>query len=284
VFNLVGCSLALGPDASSWLPRPFIGDFNNLMFHDVSFSRPYQELHISQGTYGHFQMMFACIAPLLMTGAYAERLSFKAFLLFSALWSFFVYVQPRAPPQLHARSRACRSYYPVAHWLWGLDGWLYHLGAQDFAGGIVIHVTSATSGLIVCRALGPRRGFDPLGEPFPHSNLVLSAIGLGMLWVGWFGFNAGSAFAAGAQASEAIMNTHASACCSALAWLYLSQRGSEKDSKLSFIVVANGSVAGLAAITPAAGASAASLHRFRPRLCPFFSDARVQGTSASAAP
>ena len=85
------CSLALGPDASSWLPRTFIGDFNNFMFHDVSFSRPYKDLHISQGTYGHFQMMFGIIAPLLMTGAYAERLSFKAFLMFTALWEFFVY-------------------------------------------------------------------------------------------------------------------------------------------------------------------------------------------------
>jgi Amt family ammonium transporter len=84
-------SLALGPDASSWFPRPFIGDLNNFLFHDVSFSHPYKSLHISQGTYGHFQMMFAAIAPLLMTGAYAERLGFKAFLIFSALWEFFVY-------------------------------------------------------------------------------------------------------------------------------------------------------------------------------------------------
>ncbi len=90
------CSLALGPDASSWLPRTFIGDFNNFMFHDVSFSRPYKDLHISQGTYGHFQMMFGIIAPLLMTGAYAERLSFKAFLMFTALWEFFVYAPSRA--------------------------------------------------------------------------------------------------------------------------------------------------------------------------------------------
>jgi len=134
-----------------------------------------------------------------------------------------------------------------------VDGWLYTMGAQDFAGGIVIHITSAVSGLVVCRALGPRRGFDPLGEAFPHSNLVLSAIGLGMLWVGWFGFNAGSSFAAGAQASEAIMNTHASACCSALAWLYMSQRNNERGNKPSFIAVMNGSIAGLAAITPAAG-------------------------------
>ena len=132
------------------------------------------------------------------------------------------------------------------------------MGAQDFAGGIVIHITSAVSGLVVCRALGPRRGFDPLGEAFPHSNLVLSAIGLGMLWVGWFGFNAGSSFAAGAQASEAIMNTHASACCSALAWLYMSQRNNERGNKPSFIAVMNGSIAGLAAITPAAGAFIAS--------------------------
>ena len=128
------------------------------------------------------------------------------------------------------------------------------LKTQDFAGGIVIHITSAVSGLVVCRALGPRRGFDPLGEAFPHSNLVLSAIGLGMLWVGWFGFNAGSSFAAGAQAAEAIMNTHASACCSALVWLYMSQRNDESGSKPSYIAVMNGSIAGLAAITPAAGA------------------------------
>ena len=143
-----------------------------------------------------------------------------------------------------------------------MDGWLYTMGAQDFAGGIVIHITSAVSGLVVCRALGPRRGFDPLGEAFPHSKLVLSAIGLGMLWVGWFGFNAGSSFAAGAQASEAIMNTHASACCSALAWLYMSQRNNERGNKPSFIAVMNGSIAGLAAITPAAGAFIASFFVF----------------------
>jgi Amt family ammonium transporter len=94
--------LALGPDASSWLPRTFIGDLNNFMFHDVSFSRPYKDLHISQGTYGHFQMMFAIIAPLLMTGAYAERLSFKAFLMFSAAWEFFVCVPPCARAAISA--------------------------------------------------------------------------------------------------------------------------------------------------------------------------------------
>ena len=102
MFSDSPCSLALGPDASSWFPRPFIGDFNNLMFHDVSFSHPYRGLHISQGTYGHFQMMFAAIAPLLMTGAYAERLSFKAFLIFSALWELFVYVRLRSSPDFIA--------------------------------------------------------------------------------------------------------------------------------------------------------------------------------------
>jgi Amt family ammonium transporter len=181
-----------------------------------------------------------------------------------------------------------RSYYPIAHWLWGRDGWLYHLGAQDFAGGIVIHVASAVGGLVVCRAVGSRRGFDPLGEPFPHSNLVLSAIGLGMLWVGWFGFNAGSAFAAGAQASEAIMNTHASACCSALAWLYMSQRGSERGSKPSFIAVANGSVAGLAAITPAAGSFSHSprIHDIMPVMFvifPYLAEVGLQVTLVLAA-
>lgn len=179
-------------------------------------------------------------------------------------------------------SPAFCSYYPVAHWLWGTDGWLYDLGAQDFAGGIVIHVTSAVSGLVVCRALGPRRGFDPQGEPFPHSNLVLSAIGLGMLWVGWYGFNAGSAFAAGAQASEAIMNTHASACCSALAWLYMSQRSSGGGGKPSFIAVANGSVAGLAAITPAAGAFHPFLVAFLCFIAP--RDGHVQATSELGLP
>lgn len=175
-----------------------------------------------------FQMTFAAITPGLIVGAYVERMRFAAVLMFSALWLLVVYA-------------------PVAHWVWG-GGWLAQLGVLDFAGGLVVHATAGASALVIATLVGPRRGFPAELHP-PHSP-GLTMIGAAMLWVGWFGFNGGSAVAANANAALAIVATHLSACAAAVTWSAIEWR---RFGKPSMIGAVTGLVAGLATVTPASG-------------------------------
>jgi Amt family ammonium transporter len=175
-----------------------------------------------------FQMTFAIITPALIIGAFPERVTFAFVLVFSALWLIIVYI-------------------PIAHWVWG-GGWLSSLGTLDFAGGIVVHTTAGVSALVAAILIGRRRGFPAHFEP-PHRPGMTMA-GAGMLWVGWFGFNGGSALAADASAASAIMATHLAACAGALAWIAIEWIRSGKPTCIGIVT---GCVAGLATITPAAG-------------------------------
>jgi Amt family ammonium transporter len=176
-----------------------------------------------------YQMMFAVITPALISGAFAERKSFKAFALFSVLWATCVYD-------------------PVAHWVWGDGGFLAKLGALDFAGGTVVHATAGASALVCAIMIGKRLKY-PEERALPH-NLTMTLTGAGILWFGWFGFNAGSALTSGALASLAFMTTHLGAAGGAMGWLLVEWRHRGKPTALG---VASGLVAGLVAITPAAG-------------------------------
>jgi Amt family ammonium transporter len=175
-----------------------------------------------------FQMTFAVITPALVIGGFAERMRFSAVLGFTVLWLLLVYV-------------------PLAHWVWG-GGWLAKLGAMDFAGGIVVHISAGVSALVCALVLGKRRGF-PQTAMTPHS-LPLTVAGAGMLWVGWFGFNAGSALAANGSAGMAMLTTHMGASAGALAWMFIEWK---KYGKPSMLGVATGVIAGLGTITPASG-------------------------------
>ena len=175
-----------------------------------------------------FQMTFAIITPALVVGAYVERIKFEAVLLFSALWLFVVYA-------------------PVTHWVWG-GGWLAAMGVMDFAGGIVVHVTAGVSALVAAWILGSRRGFPHQINP-PHAPWMVM-VGASMLWVGWFGFNAGSAVAAGADAGMAMLVTHLSAATASLVWLAIEW---VRFGKPSMVGLVTGTIAGLATVTPASG-------------------------------
>jgi Amt family ammonium transporter len=183
---------------------------------------------LPEGVFALFQMTFAIITPALIVGAFPERVEFRFVVLFSALWLVIVYL-------------------PVAHWVWG-GGWLAEWGVLDFAGGIVVHTTAGIAALVTAVMVGPRRGF-PNHLTLPH-NPAMTMIGAGMLWVGWFGFNGGSALAADAAAASAIIATHLSAATAALAWMALEWT---KQGKPTSIGIVTGSVAGLATVTPAAG-------------------------------
>jgi len=175
-----------------------------------------------------FQMTFAVITPALIIGAFAERMRFAAVLLFSAIWLITVYV-------------------PVTHWVWG-GGWLQQLGVLDFAGGIVVHITAGVAALVAALVLGPRKGF--LTTPMPPHNLTMAVTGAGMLWVGWFGFNGGSALASDGNASMAMLVTHLAAATGAITWLGFEWIRFGKPTALGTIT---GMVAGLGTITPASG-------------------------------
>src|SRR5204862_3898570 len=176
-----------------------------------------------------FQMMFAVITPALITGAFAERKRFKAFVIFSLLWATFVYD-------------------PVAHWVWGTGGWLRMLGTLDFARGTVVHLTSGISALVAAIVLGKRKGMGQV--TFDPHDLTMVVLGAGMLWFGWFGFNAGSALAAGGLAASAFVVTNTAAAMAALTWMTVSWLHKGAPSVLG---AAAGAVAGLVAITPASG-------------------------------
>jgi ammonium transporter, Amt family len=184
---------------------------------------------IPHQTFMFYQLMFAIITPALMTGAFAERMKFSSFLLFSLLWATLIYD-------------------PLAHWVWGTGGFLRNMGALDFAGGTVVHISAGASALVAVLIMGKRVGFGK--TPMPPHNLPFAVIGAAMLWVGWFGFNAGSALGANGLASSAFMATHTAASMAALGWMIAEWM---KNGKPTMLGAASGAVAGLVAITPAAG-------------------------------
>lgn len=221
LWLVVGYSIAFGPSESGiWggLGKAF---FNGVVVDSVSGDIP-------ETVFASFQMTFAIITPALIVGAFVERIKFSAMLLFTLLWTLVVY-------------------FPVAHWVWG-SGWLMDMGLIDFAGGTVVHVTAGVGALVFALTLGPRKGFLTAAL-MPH-NLTMSFTGAAMLWVGWFGFNAGSALAANGTAGMAMFVTHISAATGALSWMIIEWVKFGKPSGLGAIT---GMVAGLATITPASG-------------------------------
>ncbi len=223
---LWGYSLAFGPDRGGviggleWFALLGVGGAPN---DDYAATVP----HLA---FMAFQMMFAIITPALITGAFAERKRFKAFALFSLLWATLVYD-------------------PIAHWVWGVGGWLRELGALDFAGGTVVHISSGVSALVAALVLGPRIELPDDGALEGH-NLTITALGAALLWFGWFGFNAGSALTSGALAASAFVTTNTAAAMAGLTWMTI---GWMHRGQPSLIGLCTGSVAGLVAITPAAG-------------------------------
>ncbi|HMF79173.1 MAG TPA: ammonium transporter [Bryobacteraceae bacterium] len=226
---LFGYSLAFGEGS------PFLGGFQYLGLHNVGAApNPDYAATIPQQTFMLFQLMFAIITPALITGAFAERMKFSAMLLFSSLWLVIVYL-------------------PMAHMVWGKGGFLNafsggRIPCLDFAGGTVVHITSGVSALVCALYLGKRKGYPK--EPIKPHSVVLSTIGACLLWVGWFGFNAGSALAASALATSAFAATHIAAAAATLGWMF-----SEwiKHGKPTVLGAISGAVAGLVAITPASG-------------------------------
>jgi len=222
---LWGYSIAFGPDvAGGFLGSPLA----HLGLAGVSWEAGADET-IPRQLFMVFQLMFAIITPALIVGAIAERMKFGAFLLFVLLWSTFIYA-------------------PLCHWVWGPDGWLLGLGALDFAGGTVVHISSGVSALVAALMLGPRRGF--LKEPMPPHNVAFVVVGAALLWVGWFGFNAGSALAANGVAVVAFVNTNTATGAAVLGWMCTEWLSRGKPTAVG---AATGAVAGLVAITPAAG-------------------------------
>jgi ammonium transporter, Amt family len=226
VWVLVGFSLAFGPDVNGW---GLIGNLDYVGFFKVGLTpSAVYGTTIPFVLFAAFQLMFAAITPALITGAFAERKRFASFVLFTILWSILVYS-------------------PIAHWVWATDGWLFKLGALDFAGGTVVHASSGLSALIVAILIG-RRVVN--GDRMEPHDVPMTVLGAGLLWFGWFGFNAGSALSAGGLAASAFIVTNTAAAAATLTWVgasYLHKR------KVSVIGAACGAVAGLVAITPASG-------------------------------
>jgi ammonium transporter, Amt family len=222
---LWGYSLAFGPDHGG-----VIGGLDWVGLDGVGLTpNPTYAATIPHQAFMIYQAMFAAITPALITGAFAERKRFKAFVLFSLLWATFVYD-------------------PVAHWVWGAGGWLHALGILDFAGGTVVHITSGVSALVAALMLGRRLGFGQ--EPLDHHDATMTVLGAALLWFGWFGFNAGSALTSGALAVSAFVVTNTAAAMAALTWMTVSWIHQRRPSAIGG---AAGAVAGLVAITPAAG-------------------------------
>jgi Amt family ammonium transporter len=222
---LWGYTLAFGPDRGGiiggleWVGLRGVGQQPN---PDYAATIPHQAFML-------FQMMFAVITPALITGAFAERKKFSTFLVFIVAWATLVYD-------------------PLAHWVWGVGGWLRNLGALDFAGGTVVHISSGVSALAAALIIGKRKGFGH--TPMPPHNLPMTVMGASLLWFGWFGFNAGSALGANGLAAHAFMTTNTAAAAAALAWMFTEWSSRGKPTVLGG---ASGAVAGLVAITPAAG-------------------------------
>lgn len=231
IWVLVGYSLAFTPGST-----PFLGGFDRLMLHGMFYDKANGLLSVShiaptipESVYVMFQLTFAIITPALITGAFAERMKFSAMVVFMALWSLLVYA-------------------PVAHVMWEPSGLFASSGILDFAGGTVVHINAGVAGLVCAYMLGKRRGYGR--EPFPPNNLIYTMIGAALLWVGWFGFNAGSAVASDGRAGLAMLVTQIATAAAALTWMALEWR---KRSHATMLGACSGAVAGLVAITPASG-------------------------------
>jgi Amt family ammonium transporter len=233
LWMVAGYSFAFGGGGA------YFGDFSRLFLSGIAenWDKPFTlgtgeaavALTIPETVFVMFQMTFAIITPALIAGAFADRMKFTSLLLFLSLWSLLVYA-------------------PVAHWVWHPNGWLFALGAADFAGGTVVHINAGIAGLVAAIMLGKRLGYGT-DNMAPH-NLAFAVIGAGLLWVGWFGFNAGSAGAAGGRAGMAMLVTQLGAAAATLGWLVAEWMAKGKPSVLGAI---SGAVAGLVAITPASG-------------------------------
>jgi ammonium transporter, Amt family len=233
VWTVIGYSLAFGEG------NAYVGDLSRLFMAGLAenWDKPFTlgsgdaavATTIPESVFFMFQMTFAIITPALITGAFADRMKFSALLLFTVLWSILIYS-------------------PVAHWVWHPNGWIFALGALDFAGGTVVHINAGVAGLVCALVLGKRVGFGH--DNMAPFNLGLAVIGAGLLWVGWFGFNAGSAVGAGARAGMAMLVTQIAAAAATIAWLLAEWATKGKPSVLGAI---SGAVAGLVAITPASG-------------------------------
>lgn len=222
IWVVVGFSLAFGKSTNG-----LIGGFDYVMGANMSLTAGYATAAtIPLALFMLFQMKFAIITPALISGAIAERAKFRGYLVFMTLWSLIVYC-------------------PIACWVWNPDGWLFKLGALDFAGGTVVHLASGVSALALCLALGKRKSLTP-----PPNNITLTLLGAGLLWFGWFGFNAGSAVSVGSVAVNAFLTTHIAAAAAMMAWLAVERF---VNGKMTAIGGASGLVAGLVGITPAAG-------------------------------
>ncbi len=230
LWVVVGYSLAFTPGSH------FLGGFERVLLHGMSYVKATGSLSVShlaptipESVFVMFQLSFAIITPALITGAFAERIKFSAMLAFTLLWTLFVYV-------------------PVAHWVWEPTGWLAALGVLDFAGGTVVHINAGAAGLMCAYMLGPRQGYGR--EPFVPYNLGFTLMGASLLWVGWFGFNAGSAAAADGRAGMAMLVTQVAAATGSLAWMAVERW---RRGHASLLGGCSGAVAGLVAITPASG-------------------------------
>ncbi|BBB22364.1 ammonium transporter, Amt family [Abyssogena phaseoliformis symbiont OG214] len=218
LWFVVGYSIAFSGE------NPYFGDFSNVLLAQVNINTVNGS--IPESLFAMFQMTFAIITPALIIGGYAERMKFSAVLLFSSIWLLVVYA-------------------PITHWVWG-GGWLGNV--LDYAGGTVVHITAGIAALVAAIVLGPRKGF--LKNPMPPHNMTMTITGAAMLWVGWFGFNGGSALAAGGDAAMAILVTHISAATGAVTWMFYEWIKFGKPTALGTVT---GMVAGLGTITPASG-------------------------------
>lgn len=221
VWLILGYSLAFSEG------NGFIGGFSNILFANV-----HEETTsgtIPESLFALFQMTFAVITPALIFGGFAERVKYSGVMLFSVLWLLLVYA-------------------PITHWVWAEGGWLFEMGLLDFAGGTVVHITAGVASLVCALVIGSRSGFGK--TPMPPHNMTMTVTGAGMLWVGWFGFNGGSALAADGNASMAMLVTHISAAAGSLSWILMERI---KYGKASVLGVVTGMVAGLGTITPASG-------------------------------
>ncbi len=223
IWFAFGYSLAFGDGGSM---NAYIGNLDNIFLGNLTEDSMAGD--IPESVFAMFQMTFAIITPALIVGAFAERMRFSAMLLFSGLWLVLVYA-------------------PITHWVWG-GGWLGEMGLLDFAGGTVVHITAGVGALVAALVLGNRKGFPRQAMP-PH-NLTMTVTGAGMLWVGWFGFNGGSALAANGDAGMAMLVTHISAAAGSLSWMMMEWT---KHGKPSVLGIVTGMVAGLGTITPASG-------------------------------